>query len=220
MHDLDPWRRLNTCLISDTLDQQFGRPDLIMDHRVAFRTGSRSLIGRARTGRLEPLRSPEDRGSLNARLIELVDGLEAGDVPLLAFGWPALPLQTCVWGDILSLAAQLRGAAGLVTDGFIRDLKEIERLGFATVSAGIWAADANGRATMKSLGGPVDCGGVRVNDGDLVFADSDGCIVIPQAIEGKVLAAAVAKLDAEAETIALVGSGRSLASVFGEIGVL
>jgi 4-hydroxy-4-methyl-2-oxoglutarate aldolase len=94
-------------------------------------------------------------------------------------------------GDIMALACQIRGIAGLVIDGGVRDLADIKALGFPvfarTVNAGGAIKDSLGQTAC-----PVVCGGVLVNSGDLVVGDCDGVVVVPRAQIEKVLPAAEA----------------------------
>jgi regulator of RNase E activity RraA len=66
----------------------------------------------------------------------------------------------------------------------------------------------------------VECGGVLVNPGDLVFGDVDGVVVVPREREAEVLARAALKVAGENDTRAALLAGESLASVFARIGIL
>lgn len=93
------------------------------------------------------------------------------------------------WGKILTVAAQQRGLAGLVIDGGVRDVRDLEALEFPVFARGIGV-----RGTVKrdpgELRRPVTVGGVWIEAGDLVLGDSDGVVGVPAAKVGDVLVAA------------------------------
>ncbi|WP_342240571.1 RraA family protein [Inquilinus sp. OTU3971] len=88
--------------------------------------------------------------------------------------------RSTVWGGTSTIAAMVRGIAGLVTNGAIRDIDEIRSLGFPVFGAGLSL-----RGTVKAHPGwdrlPVSVGGVVVCPGDLVVGDSDGVVVVASA---------------------------------------
>src|SRR5262249_43992068 len=147
----------------------------------------------------------------------LVDSLKPGDLPVLACGKTG---RIGPWGGLISTAASVRGATGAVMDGLVRDIREIRAMKCPVFHACIGPPDSNGRVSPAQLEVPIECGGVRVAPGDLVFSDADGCIVVPQAIEGKVIDAALERLKGERGTMAALRAGRSLGEVFAEFGVL
>ena len=83
------------------------------------------------------------------------------------------------WGGNLSAAARACGAVGVVTDGLVRDVNEIESVGFAAFAAGTSPLCSRGRLNIASTLVPVRCGGVRVAPGDTVVGDRDGVVSIP-----------------------------------------
>lgn len=93
--------------------------------------------------------------------------------------------------------AQRRGIAGFVADGLIRDLAEVREAGFPVFARGVVPIPAAKKA-VAPLGGPVRCGGVRVEAGDVVVADEEGVVAVPAARRSDVLTAARAKLAKEA----------------------
>jgi regulator of RNase E activity RraA len=89
-------------------------------------------------------------------------------------------VEGAVWGGLTTLSAKVRGLAGMVVDGAVRDAIEIRDHAWP-----VWAAGFNPRAPGKSKFGainvPITCGGARVEPGDVVVADMDGVIVVPRA---------------------------------------
>lgn len=93
------------------------------------------------------------------------------------------------FGDIMALACQVRGIAGLVIDGGCRDSEDVQQMGFP-----IFSRTVNPGGTVKETVGqtacPIVCGGVPVAAGDLVVADRDGVVVVKKEDVEKVLTAA------------------------------
>ena len=67
---------------------------------------------------------------------------------------------------------------------------------------------------------PIECAGVRIEPGDLLFGDADGVVAIPRAIEDKVIEAALAKIEGEDRTREALARGETLAAVFAKYGIL
>ena len=84
------------------------------------------------------------------------------------------------WGEILTVAAQARGIAGLVIDGVVRDLAALEKRRFPVFARGI-AMRAAVKLHAPSVGEPIVIADVAIARGDLIVADADGVVAIPQA---------------------------------------
>ena len=99
-------------------------------------------------------------------------------------------------GDILVEAAMARGIAGIVVDGSVRDAAELIRMDFP-----VWARGLAIRGATKnqpgSIGEPIDCGGIRVANGDIVVADDDGVAIVERADVSQVATGMNARLEQE-----------------------
>ena len=90
---------------------------------------------------------------------------------------------SCYMGEVMATCAKQLGAVGLVTDGGVRDLPEVEALGFHYFAAG--AVASHGNFVITDVGIPVTVAGVLVRPGDLIHGDLNGVLVIPdEAVEG------------------------------------
>jgi 4-hydroxy-4-methyl-2-oxoglutarate aldolase len=112
-----------------------------------------------------------------------------------------------VWGEILTVNAMNRNIGGIIIDGAVRDIKEIEELGFSMFASGI-----NARGGYKSNPGtvnkPVSCGGVAVCPGDLIVADENGVAVIPKEDIEIVYDKCLAKIEAEQQIMEQLKRGK------------
>ena len=124
------------------------------------------------------------------------------------------------WGSLLSTATHARGAAGCVTDGFVRDILGIRELKLPVFHAGIAPLDSRGRGQIRAVDVPVIVDGVRVETGDLVFGDADGVVVVPRAAEARVLEHAFTKVNGEHHSMAELRAGAYLRDVYARYGVL
>ena len=124
------------------------------------------------------------------------------------------------WGELMSTLAKRKGVAGCVCDSQIRDCVKIIDMGFPVYAAGIRPLDSMGRGLVVDYDVPVRCGDVMVHPGDLVFADYDGIVVIPQTVETEVLRLAQEKIGKESLSRQALLEGKSLREVYDTYGVL
>lgn len=210
-------KELYTAVLSDTLDA-LGYPDQAMKPFVRPLDDASVLFGRARTGLFMPIYHVPEGENFYELEIALVDDLKADEVAVFACNGPTE--RVAPWGELLSTAASYRGAVGCVTDGLVRDVRQIRAMGFPVFHGGIGPLDSKGRGRVMAIDVPVECAGVRVRSGDLVFGDVDGVVVIPQEIETAVLAAALEKIKGENTTRDELARGLKLADVYAKYGVL
>jgi 4-hydroxy-4-methyl-2-oxoglutarate aldolase len=117
-------------------------------------------------------------------------------------------LLTGAWGEILTVAAQARGIAGLAADGAVRDIEAIAARGFPIFSRGL----AIGACTKERYGAldiPIQFGGVTIRTGDIIVGDADGLVVVEQSRAGEVLQKAEARRTREAGLIEELLKGKT-----------
>lgn len=144
-------------------------------------------------------------------VIRALDEAPAGSVLVIDAGGTD---RAAVWGGTSSLVCSMRGLAGCVTNGCVRDTDDLVKTGIAVYAAGIAP-----RGTLKNHEGwrgiPVSVGGVTVSPGDYVIGDGDGVVVVAAA-EGAAMCERAAEQRATEEARdARVRNGESLASIIG-----
>ncbi len=210
------WGELFSAVLSDALDA-IGITNQAMAPGIRPLDDTLKMCGRARTGMYMEVCYLEEGVNPYELEIAIVDDLKPGDIAVFACGGSP---RIAPWGSLLSTATVARGAAGCVTDGFVRDIIEIRRLKLPVFHGGIAPLDSKGRGQIQAVDVPVICGGVRVAPGDLVFGDADGVVVVPQAVEAEVLKAAFDKIDGEHHSMNELRAGGFLRDVYAKYGVL
>ena len=117
-------------------------------------------------------------------------------------------------GDMLALRLQVRGVAGLVTDGGLRDADTIGELGFPAFFQRPAAPPTFIVHHPADINVPIGCGRVPVYPGDIVVGDSDGVVVIPRAKVDEVADAAIAIVEYDEFVEAELRAGRTLYDVY------
>ena len=208
--------KLFASVLSDCLDQ-IGLTRQALPSRVRPLDEALVMVGRARTAAFMEVYEVPPGSNPYELEIALIDSLKSDEIPVFACSNPA---RVAPWGELLSTAARTRGAAGALMDGCVRDIKAIKAMKFPVFHGGIAPLDSKGRGKIMALDVAIECGGVSVRSGDLVFGDADGVVVIPQAAEADVLALAFEKISGERNTLRDLQRGDSLADVFARYGIL
>jgi regulator of RNase E activity RraA len=200
-------KRLDCCAVSDALDKLklggvvSGLPQLSGNGRIA----GKAVTFRIGTGTPPPgparhlgTAAVEAANPGDVIVVEQKSGVEAGS-----------------WGGILTLGAKLRGVAGVVADGPVRDIDEAKGLDFPVFARSCTARTARGRVVELASNEAVEIGTVRVSPGDYVIADGSGVAFIKPEDIGRVLDAAEAIAAREAAMAQALREGRPITEVMG-----
>ena len=205
--------KLFTAVVGDILDRegyyhQF-LPQPIKPLKPAYR-----VVGRAFPVRIEDVNGPQARPF--GRLTDALDAMEPGEIYLATGG----AMNCAAWGEIMTATARTRGAAGAVIDGYHRDTPRVLDQNWPVFSRGSFAQDAGVRSSVVEFRCAVEIAGVSVEPGDLVFGDVDGVLVIPRAVERRVIELALEKVSGEKVVRREIESGSSSTDVFNRYGIL
>ena len=116
----------------------------------------------------------------------------------------ARPLSACFWGEMMANLFRRLGAEGVVLDGVVRDTEAMRAAGFKTWAAGV--TPSRGDLRVVDVNVPVSVGGMSVLPGDLIHADANGALVIPQEIAAEIPAAAKKVMDRETGMLGFIRS--------------
>ncbi|HEY8567505.1 MAG TPA: ribonuclease activity regulator RraA [Beijerinckiaceae bacterium] len=119
-----------------------------------------------------------------------------------------------IFGDILTARMRKRGVAALVTDGVVRDGAGVSEAGLPVWCSGVAAPASVAGLTFVGWQEPIGCGGVAIFPDDVIVADGDGAVVIPQALVADVVQAAVEQEQLEAWIMREIEKGVPLPGLY------
>lgn len=185
------FRDLPVANVSDCMNRAVGTALLRPLH------GSAPLVGTAVTVRTRP--------GDNLMINKAVDMAQPGDVLVVDGGGY---LEHAVVGELLLAHAKVRGLAGMVIDGAVRDSDACARLGLPLFARGVTHKGPS-RDGPGEIGYPVTIAGMIVEPGDIILGDLDGLVAVPKAEAEAILAQATERTAAEPPQLADVLAGRS-----------
>jgi regulator of RNase E activity RraA len=179
-----------------------------------LRGGQRRCIGRAFTLRFVPARedlaTPESWSSpISTRAA--IEAMPDGCIAVV----DAMGITDAgIFGDILCARMARRGVAALVSDGVVRDVAGVLGTGLPVWCQGGAAPPSVAALTFVAWQQPVGCGGVAVFPDDVVVADDDGAVLIPQAVLAEVAEAAAEQERQEAWIMGEIEGGAALPGLY------
>jgi regulator of RNase E activity RraA len=202
--------RLDSCAVSDALDK------LGLDGCVTGLSpfgASRKIAGRVHTVRLvakdeaPPMSGPPRHLGTTA-----IEACQTGEIIVVE---QKSGVDAGSWGGILSLGAKLRGVAGVVVDGPVRDVDEARQMDFPVFGRTATARTARNRIVEVGTDIPVTIGDLTVVPGDYVLADGSAVVFLAQADAARILDAAEAIAGREAAMAKALQSGKPITEVMG-----
>jgi regulator of RNase E activity RraA len=211
-------RSLYSASVCDVLGEM-GLPNQCLDLGIAPLHHDMVVAGPAYTilGGVEARSSKTEYEPENMRDFAMLEAIPAEHVIVLQAGGET---RTGHWGELLSTAAQAKGAVGLVIDGGTRDAPLLRRMdGWPVFSRYTSPVESDGTWRPHDFGIPILMSGtltagVRVNPGDWIFGDEDGVLVIPGAHVGRVIAEAEAVKCTEDKVREELRAGSSFKEVY------
>jgi 4-hydroxy-4-methyl-2-oxoglutarate aldolase len=205
-------KNLYVAAVCDILDE-LGYRNQAMHQRLRPLLPDREscgFIGRARTFRWMETDYIHESNPYGLE-IEAMDSLKTHDVAVHSTDYSG---TNAPWGELMSTIAKRNGATGCVCDSQIRDCVKIINMGFPVYYSGIRPLDSKGRAIVNAYDVPVRCGEVLVNPGEIVYADFDGIVVVPEIAEKEVFTRAYEKVHNENLSRKELLAGKSLREVY------
>jgi regulator of RNase E activity RraA len=203
-----------SAVVCDALDAE-GFPNQSPRIPLKPMTVSTVLIGRCKTTLWA------DMAHVDPQPYELelraVDGCRPDDVLICAASGSD---RSGIWGELLSTAARNCGCVGVIADGGVRDVARMRQMNFPAFARSTVIYDSRNRQRVIDLDVPVQIDGVTFSPGDLVVADEDGIVVVPQVVETVVVHRAWNKVHAENEVRNAIAAGMKATDAFAKYGVL
>ena len=198
--------KLDTCVVSDTLDK-LGIAGAVTGLGPMWHCPK--IAGPIVTVKLKPKgEEPPIRHLCTAA----VEASKPGDIIVIDHGGRD---YAAGWGGILSQAAKVKGVAGVICDGAIRDLDESHEIRFPVYAKCAVSITARGRIVEESYNEPISIGRVSVKPGDIAFADGSGVVILPGQRAEEIVTAAEAMAVIEAAMTRDVQAGKSVVEVMG-----
>jgi len=143
-----------------------------------------------------------------AKPIEAIDKADEGWIVVV----DATGGKTAIWGELATWSAKLKGLAGVVIDGAVRDLDDIVKLDFPIFCRYI-SSSAGEPKGFGEIGAEIKCGGCDVRTGDWIIGDDSGVVVVPQEIAQEIANRAIDVKEHENRVRAEIKNGGSLGNV-------
>jgi regulator of RNase E activity RraA len=178
------FRRVEVASVSDALEQLTGKR-MYMSHRMQGIFVAK-FAGFARTVALKKDEGNADPDALNG-MLEAIDQGSTDSVYVMTVEDGS---DIAGMGGLMGTAMAARGYSGAVIDGGVRDVAYLRKIGFPVFATGIVPSTSVHHYRFGGGQVPLVCGGVTVNPGDIVTADSDGVVVVPRAKADAILALA------------------------------
>lgn len=173
------------------------------------------LIGRCQTTLWADM-AHEDPAPYELEL-KAVDACQPDDVMIAAAHGST---RSGVWGELLSTAAMNSGCIGAIIDGAVRDVRQMRTMNFPVFARSRCIYDSFNRQRVIDHNVPIEIDGVRFSPGDLVVADTDGIVVVPQNVEKEAIRRAWDKVNAENITRDAIRGGMKATEAYRKYGVL
>ncbi|MBF4561585.1 fumarylacetoacetate hydrolase family protein [Microbacterium sp. VKM Ac-2870] len=174
---------------------------------------AQKLVGTAKTLRFVPGREDlfaSHGGGYNAQK-RAFDAVGEGEVIVIEARGEA---GSGTLGDVLAIRAHARHAAGIVTDGGVRDIDAVTAIGIPVYTAGAHPAVLGRKHVPWDVDVTIACGGTTVQPGDIIVGDADGVIVVPPHLAEEVATAALAQEDEDGWIAARVAEGHPIDGLF------
>jgi 4-hydroxy-4-methyl-2-oxoglutarate aldolase len=209
---LEGFRLVEVASVADAMEQLYGTK-AYMYHDMRPLAAAK-FVGPAVTVALQKEEHQEGAKALQGMLDE-IDEAPAGSVYVMVL---EDGLDYAGIGGLMSTAMKARGLAGAVVDASVRDTPQIAKIQFPVFSRGVAPSSTVNHYRFAGKNIPVKCAGVEVRPGDIVTADMDGVVVVPQEKAQEVLKRAQQLDFTEHSTLPFIEKYRSIRQAVAQFG--
>ena len=196
--------RMDSCAVSDALDKLALKGTVTGIHRFST---ERRIVGRVLTVKLD---RAEGRTNTRHLCTAAIEAATPGDIIVVE---QRTGLDAASWGGNLSIGAQVRGVAGVIVDGPVRDVDDSRKLDFPVFARDHTARTARGRIVEVATGEAILVGDITVTPGDYVIADASAVVFVAQSEIASVLEAAEGIMQREDALAQAIRSGAPISQV-------
>lgn len=205
--------KLYTPVVGDILDVM-GYTHQFLPQAIRPIKEDMKLAGKAMTVLMIDVYGPQKKPF--GLLTEALDQLKENEIYIATGGTK----RCAYWGELLTATARTRKAVGAVLDGWHRDTPQVLEQNWPVFSCGCYAQDSSVRTQVVDFRCPIEIGQVTIEDGDIIFGDIDGVLVIPKAIAEEVVVKSLEKASGEKLVRKAIEDGMSATDAFAKFGIL
>ena len=205
--------KLYTPVVGDILDEM-GYMHQFLPPNIRPMQSEMKIAGKAMTVLMIDVFGPQEMPF--GRLCECLDQIQENEIYICTGGTK----RCAYWGELLTATAKSRHGAGAVVDGYHRDTPQVLEQNWPVFSMGGYAQDSSVRTQVINYRCTIEIGQVTINDGDYIFGDVDGVVIIPKEIAKEVIDRALSKAGKEKSLRKAVEGGMPVTEAFKIYGVL
>ena len=205
--------KLYTPVVGDILDAM-GYAHQFLPPEIHSMRADMKVAGRAMTVLMIDVFGPQKKPF--GLLTEALDQLGKNDVYLATGGTK----RCAYWGELLTATARTRGAVGAVVNGWHRDTPQVLEQSWPVFSCGGYAQDSSIRTQVVDFRCQIEIGQVTIENGDIVFGDIDGVLIIPGAVAEEVIEKSLEKAAGEKVVRQAIEGGMTATAAFEKFGIL
>ena len=199
--------RLDTCAVSDALDKLGLAGAVTGIHRFST---DRRIAGRVQTVTLALAGGTS--GPPRHLCTQAIERAAPGDLIVVE---QRTGVDAAAWGGNLSLGAQVRGVAGVIVDGPVRDIDDSRRLDFPVFARDRTARTARGRIVEVATNEPITVADICVSPGDYAIADGSAVVFVARVEIQRVVETAESIMQKEEAMATAIREGRPISQVMG-----
>lgn len=211
---IEGYKKLITGNFCDAM-VRFGLPLGVIYGLYPISANQKMAVGFAATLKQMERHQSEKEENLTAHTKFISEDLSEGGMFVMDIGGRR---DICSAGDILARIAKIKGVAGFIVNGCVRDVGGIVELGFPVHAIGTTPEKSAPHLRTIGVNITVEINGVQIRPGDLIVADQTGVVVIPRMYAEKVLEKALEIHSKEAQMINMISKGTSLADAAAKVG--